>query len=100
MKKFFKRIRKRMECTWIWDKLFLDFYFDKRWTVRFRLLNFLSGGVLLYDVVGAWRDLKHAYEYENDPEVGEETKIGYLKLNSKHAKRALDSAMKYWTRGE
>lgn len=27
---------------WIWDKLFLDFYLDKRFSWRFKLMNWLS----------------------------------------------------------
>ena len=31
---------------WIWDRLFLDFYLDNRWTLRFRFLNLLSRDAL------------------------------------------------------
>lgn len=31
---------------WVWDKLFLDFYLDKRWTWRFKLMNLISGDAL------------------------------------------------------
>lgn len=100
IKCFRKKLRRRLEETWLWDKLFLDFYLDKRWTVRFRLLNLLSGDVLLYEVVDAWRDLNHAFRYEDDPEISDETKLSYLKINAKHARRNLNKAMKRWTKEE
>lgn len=37
----------------IWDKLFLDFYFDKHWTFRFKLMNLISGDRLRPALTGA-----------------------------------------------
>ena len=31
---------------WIWDKLFLDFYLDKRFTLKFKFVNLLYGDEL------------------------------------------------------
>ena len=31
---------------WIWDKLFLDFYLDKRFTLKFKFVNLLYGDYL------------------------------------------------------
>ena len=31
---------------WLSDNLFLDFYLDKRWTLRFKLMNLLSDDML------------------------------------------------------
>ena len=36
----------RKAFDWIWDKLFLDFYLDKHWTFRFKLMNLISGDAL------------------------------------------------------
>lgn len=30
----------------IWDRLFLDFYLDPHWTIRFKIMNLISGDVL------------------------------------------------------
>ena len=32
---------------WIWDKLFLDFYLDPRYTFRFKLINLIAGHDLI-----------------------------------------------------
>lgn len=31
---------------YVWDKLFLDFYLDKHWTLEFKILNLISGDFL------------------------------------------------------
>lgn len=72
---------------WLCDKLFLDFYLDKHWTFRFKLLNFLSGGMMLDCVCPAWRELEHRNDYDNDH---------WLKLCSKRADYWLNEAFKSW----
>ena len=31
---------------WIWNTFFLDFYLDPRWSIRFKIMNFISGDAL------------------------------------------------------
>jgi len=77
---------------WIWDKLFLDFYLDKHWTFRFKLLNFLSGGVLLYYVCDAWTNLNHMHDYDDF----EKKRQWCIEFHSRKAKYWLDKAFDLW----
>lgn len=108
LKRIRKKIRRRLEETRLWNKLFLDFYLDNRWTVRFRVLNFISGGVLLYDVCDAYRCLKRTHDYDVYDDCGVENEeykrihedmrqwaIGFY---SRKAERYLDKAMQQWSR--
>jgi hypothetical protein len=47
---------------WIWDKLFLDFYLDKRWTWRFKLMNLISGDALREYLSSAQQNLQEGIE--------------------------------------
>jgi len=95
VKRIRRKIRRRLERTWLWDKLFLDFYLDKRWTVRFRILNFLSGGALLDYVVTAYTFLIKAHEYDDS---SEEERLFWIKIGHKKAEFWLREAMKEWER--
>ena len=46
--KLFRSLR-----DFLWDKLFLDFYLDDYWTVRFRLMNLISGDELRRSLTSA-----------------------------------------------
>ena len=54
---------------WIWNALFLDFYLDKRWTLKFKVLNFISGDVLREYLSAIHSQLvnceKYSEEFEN-----------------------------------
>ena len=103
LKRIRKRIRSRMEATWIWDKLFLDFYLDPRWTFRFKLLDFLSGGVLLDYVIAAHNQLKHMHDYDyDDPELAEASgglQDWAIRFHSSKAEYWMNKAVDQWSRG-
>ena len=42
----------------IWDALFLDFYLDPHWTIRFKLMNLISGDALREYLSSAQQNLK------------------------------------------
>lgn len=94
MKRFFKSL-----CVWVRHKLFLDFYLDRRWTVRFRILNFLSGGVLLYWVITAHTHLKDGHKYDG-MDVSEELRQHTFQFNARRAEYWLDKAVNSWKRKE
>lgn len=67
---------------WVSDTLFLEFYLDKHWTFRFKLMNLVSGDSLREYLVSAW----HHLDKLNPPD-------GISDPNARfHIKRA-----KYWT---
>lgn len=93
-----------MKCSfqalreWFWDKLFLDFYLDKRWTFRFKVLNFLSGDVLRGYLSIMWY---HCHElYGIDPKNIEEFEQASAS-NLYHCRRVklrTDELMKWFSR--
>lgn len=56
-------IRKIKE--WLWDALFLDFYLDKGWSVRFKIMNLISGDMLRLFVTAINMEFKRFEEYED-----------------------------------
>ena len=101
MKKFFNNVK-----DWVWNALFLDFYLDKRWTFRFKLMNLISGDTLRIMIM-AWSNLKDIEEDENREliindavysGIDHEGVRGVVAYRVKHAKRELDSLYNYYRR--
>lgn len=59
MKKILNNIK-----DWIWNALFLDFYLDKNWSFRFKLMNLISGDTAR-TMLMAWSNLKDIDVDEN-----------------------------------
>lgn len=81
MKKFFRSIRDKIR-----DYFFLDFYLDKEWTFRFKLMNFISGGTLLDYFVAIRNSLINAKYYIDLEE----------ELHEKHAQNLYVKRAKMW----
>lgn len=99
MKKFFNNVK-----DWVWNALFLDFYLDKRWTFRFKLMNLISGDTLRIMIM-AWANLKDIEPDENRELVindsvysgidheGVSRLVTYRVI---HAKRELNDLVEYY----
>lgn len=101
MKKMFRNIK-----DWIWDALFLDFYLDKRWTLRFKLMNLISGDTLRIMVM-AWANLKdiepdeHRRLVINDnvySGIDHESVYRLVTYKVIHAKRELNDLVEYYSK--
>lgn len=51
---------------YIWDKLFLDFYLNNNYSLRFRLLNFLSGDILRSNLSSVTYHIKRTHQLCKD----------------------------------
>ena len=77
---------------YIWDKLFLDFYLDKRWTLEFKLMNLISRDVLR----SCLTEVRH-YLGEIDLDKLDDPLV---KRRFKHAKYWTDAAWCWWSKEE
>ena len=59
---------------WIWNTLFLDFYLDKRWTFRFKLMNLISGDTLLPMLCSAYSNFGRLYDDPGMPTLSDPIK--------------------------
>ena len=75
---------------WMWDKLFLDFYLDRNWTLRFKVMNIISGGELLTYLLAVRNNLDKI-PGESTPELAV--------LRAKRAKYWMDRAWSDWRKG-
>ena len=73
---------------WFWNALFLDFYLDKDWTLKFKILNFLSGDVLRQYLSIIRSQLINHEEYAK--------KFGNLEVADIYARRAKASVDVMW----
>ena len=94
MKRSFQTLR-----DWFWDKLFLDFYLDKRWTFRFKVLNFLSGDVLRMYLCSVWYHCKELRGIDpRDIEEFEQASAGNL-FHCHRLKYRTDELLEWFSRG-
>ena len=49
---------------WLWNVLFLDFYLDKGWSVRFKILNLISGDALREYITALNMNFSNFTKYE------------------------------------
>ena len=63
---------------WIWNVLFLDFYLDKRWTFRFKLMNLISGDTLRPMLCSAYSNFSRLYDDPGMPTLSDPRKRIYM----------------------
>ena len=103
MKKIFTNIH-----DFVWDKLFLDFYLDKRFTFRFKLMNLISGDTLRPTIALMWANLKDLSRDNNNDlvisaspytETDHNGVRSLVSLKVMHAKRELNDLMDFYRKG-
>lgn len=78
-------------AEWLQDALFLDFYLDKRWTFRFKIMNFISGDTLRPILCEIYNDINLV----NENEVVLKSRLPF-----RHARLWTNKLMTYYQKGE